>query len=460
MISQDSIRKVKDAANIVDVVGKFINLKKDGVNLVACCPFHNEKSPSFKVSQSKQIYKCFGCGESGDSFDFVMKHKNMKYIEAVKFIADMYNISLDEEIMQPKRIYKKPSFSEKVLSNEFLSYFLKRGISESTLKTAKVTQASEWMPKANTTVDTVCFNYFRNGELINIKYRADNKDFKLSKEAEIIFYNIDSVKDKDYAIITEGEIDCLSCIEVGMKSVVSVPNGAAKGNLKLEYLETCFDAFKDKKTILLFTDNDEAGQILQKELLRRFGYDRCLKVDYPDGCKDANDILVNIGADKLKEVIRSAKEFPIEGIISIDELYRDINDFYRNGYPKGVRVGISGFDELVQFMQGQFTTVTGIPGCFTKNQLVHTETGVKPISEIKIGEKVLSYNHERKVNEYRGVKNTFVHETHTDKLFRIKLKDGTTIEVTENHLFFNGIDYVKIKDYLVPLNNETMEKNT
>jgi twinkle protein len=101
---------------------------------------------------------------------------------------------------------------------------------------------------------------------------------------------------------------------------------------------------------------------LRDELGRRFGFDRCLKVDCPPDCKDANDVLLKYGNAKLVELIKSASEFPIEGVFGIDELYEDIKSFYYNGYPKGVKVGIPSFDEHIQFMSGQFTTVTGIPG--------------------------------------------------------------------------------------------------
>lgn len=363
MIAHHSIEQVKQRAEVSEVVGTYVTLKKVGANLVACCPFHNEKSPSLNVSKQKQIYKCFGCGVSGDSIDFVMRFKKMEYIDAIKELADFYKIQLDEEKPEQKRVYLKPTQSITALIPEFVKYFEKRGISKATLDALKVTQCNEWMPKAKNNVNAICFNYFRGGELVNIKYRAKDKDFKLSKDAEIIFYNIDSLcNDKDYAIITEGEIDCLSLYEAGFTNVVSVPNGAAKGNLKLEYLDTCWSYFKNKEFIFLLTDNDEAGNILQGELVRRFGYDKCRKINYPPDCKDANDILVKHGIAKLQEVIKDAKEFPIEGILEIEDFYRDIHNYFYNGYPSGIQIGIRGLDDHLKLMLGQLTTLTGIPG--------------------------------------------------------------------------------------------------
>ena len=94
------------------------------------------------------------------------------------------------------------------------------------------------MPKANKETTAICFNYYRNGELINIKFRAAQKDFRLEKDAELIFYNLDAIKDESSVIIVEGEIDCLSMYEAGIYNVVSVPNGASvQGKVNLKYLD-------------------------------------------------------------------------------------------------------------------------------------------------------------------------------------------------------------------------------
>jgi len=362
MIDQACIQEIKDTANVVEVVGKFVNLKPQGVNVVGLCPFHNEKSPSFKVSKTKNIYKCFGCGESGDSIEFLMKSQSMSYLDAIRYLADMYKITIVEENAQPKKTYTKPVFRDGQLSGKYLNWFSERGITPNTLQQFKVTQAMEWMPKAGATVETICFNYFVNDTLVNIKYRAENKDFKLSKDAELVFYNADSMKGRDYVVITEGEIDCLSVYQSGAKSVISVPNGAAKGVQKLDYLNNCWDMFSDKTNIILMVDNDGPGINLRDELARRFGYDRCFKVEYPSDCKDANDVLVKHGPLKIAEMIKNASEFPIEGVFSMSEMVEDVRAYYNTGYPVGIKVGIPVFDDHLSFMLGQFTTITGIPG--------------------------------------------------------------------------------------------------
>lgn len=106
-IDDEIIEKVKDSSNIVDIVSDYIGLKKTGANHVGLCPFHNEKTPSFTVSDSKQFFHCFGCGESGDSISFVMKKENLDFPEAVKFLADKLGIQIEEKKQDDKYIEEK-----------------------------------------------------------------------------------------------------------------------------------------------------------------------------------------------------------------------------------------------------------------------------------------------------------------------------------------------------------------
>jgi DNA primase len=96
MIAQTTIQQILETAQIAEVVGDFVNLKKRGANLLGLCPFHNEKTPSFTVSPTKGIYKCFGCGVAGNSVGFIMEHEQMTYPEALKHLAKKYHIEIDE----------------------------------------------------------------------------------------------------------------------------------------------------------------------------------------------------------------------------------------------------------------------------------------------------------------------------------------------------------------------------
>ena len=93
MINKSTIDKILDTAQIVDVVNDFVTLKRRGANYIACCPFHNEKTPSFSVSPSKGIFKCFGCGKAGNVVNFIMEHEQLGYVDALKFLGKKYGKS-------------------------------------------------------------------------------------------------------------------------------------------------------------------------------------------------------------------------------------------------------------------------------------------------------------------------------------------------------------------------------
>jgi len=359
MISHESIMQLKSIAKVSEVVETFIKLKRTGSDYVGNCPFHKEKTPSFKIPVNGKFYKCFGCGESGDVFAFVMKHTNCNFNDAVEHVAKHYNFELDKDTKD----YVRPVQRLEKIHPQFIKYFEDRGISNNTLLRFKISQSFEWMPKAQKETPVVCFNYFRNEELINIKFRGPGKDFKLAKDAELIFYNIDAIKDTETAIIVEGEIDAMSMYESGIYNVVSVPNGTTpKGVMKLPYLDNCAEYFIDKKQIIIATDNDQVGQNLKDELARRFGIEKCSFIEYPNDCKDANDVLIKHGRDAVKSMVQNAIPFPIKGIVESQTLKDEIFELYENGYPPGVKIGIESLDKLISFMPGDLTTITGIPG--------------------------------------------------------------------------------------------------
>ena len=102
MISQETIQQIQSRIDILDIVGTFVKLKKRGANYLGNCPFHNEKTPSFTVSPTKEIYKCFGCGKSGNSISFLMEHEKYSYVEALRWLANKYNIEIEERETSPE----------------------------------------------------------------------------------------------------------------------------------------------------------------------------------------------------------------------------------------------------------------------------------------------------------------------------------------------------------------------
>ena len=128
MIPQDTVNKILDSAQIVDVVSDFVSLKRRGANFIACCPFHNEKTPSFYVSPAKGIYKCFGCGKSGTAVGFVMEHENMTYVEALKYLARKYGIEVKEKEETPEEIAARRRSESLLLVLDYTEQFFQKSL--------------------------------------------------------------------------------------------------------------------------------------------------------------------------------------------------------------------------------------------------------------------------------------------------------------------------------------------
>ena len=259
-----------------------------------------------------------------------------------------------------RRSYNKPKpLEEHGLSQKLINYCSLRGISLDTLKAMHITEGMEFMPQANKEMNTVQFPYYLEGELINVKYRTGDKKFKMTSGAELIPYNIDGIKDKDTAVIVEGEWDALSFIEAGIDNVISVPNGA---NANLEWLDDFLEGwFDDKQTIYLAVDNDEKGLQLREELVRRFGAERCMIVEWSQGCKDANDQLKSFGAESLRNCITGAHEVKVGGIYSLADYESELDTMWREGLQRGKTIGHENFDRLISFETKRLLIVTGVP---------------------------------------------------------------------------------------------------
>jgi twinkle protein len=246
------------------------------------------------------------------------------------------------------------------VKDKAVEWFKTRGISQQTLDDLYVTTGDEFMPQTGKKENTIQFNYIMGDELVNIKYRDGRKNFKLYKGAEKIFYNINSIVGYNWCVITEGEMDALALHEAGIKNVISVPNGATLNSNNLDYLDNCIDYFEDKEKIILAVDADEAGQALRYEFIRRLGAEVCYLVDF-NGNKDANDFLVEHGAEELRKVINSAIQVPLEGVSTLRDLEADLLDFVHNGFKPGFQIGLDNFDKIFSTYTSQFITVTGIP---------------------------------------------------------------------------------------------------
>ena len=254
----------------------------------------------------------------------------------------------------------QPDGEYKQVQTKVQEWFSDRGISLSTLDELGVTEGPEFMPQTGQKENAIQFNYFMGNELVNVKYRDGRKNFKLYKGAEKIFYNINSIVGYNSCVIVEGEMDVLALHEAGIQNAVSVPNGATLNSNNLDYLDNCIDYLEDKEKIILAVDADEPGQALKQEFIRRLGAEVCYLVDFGD-VKDANDYLIKHGKEKLRSVINTATQVPLEGVSTLRDLENDLLDFVHNGFKPGYQVGLENFDKIFSTYTSQFITVTGIP---------------------------------------------------------------------------------------------------
>lgn len=289
----------------------------------------NKQDRSLSINTEKGLYNCHHCGWQG-------------------------NVKLKE-----KKEFVKPPEAHIDLSDEIIEYFEARSISKATLSHWRVSESTQYFPQVRQQRRCINFNYYRDNQLINIKYRDGEKNFKMVQGAELIFFGLDAIKESERIYIVEGEVDALSLHEAGIYSVCSVPNGASKGNQRLEYLDNCWEYFKDKTEIILCTDNDQAGLSLRNELARRLGKYRCKYVEFGQQ-KDANEVLVKDGRDALRSILNNTKQYPLEGILNIDDIWDNVLNYNENGI-KNYSLGLGNSDDYLNISCGEWTCVSGVP---------------------------------------------------------------------------------------------------
>lgn len=313
-----------------------ITLNKAGENIMPCPECSQNRKHKFRKSFSfnaeKKTGHCMNC--------------EAKFVEYKPF--------------KEKKEYKIPLVKNKTdLTAAAVKWFHSRCISQSTLIKMKVYSDIEYMPQINKETSVICFPFYIDESLKNIKYRDGAKNFKLVKDAELVFYNSNALKDAKDIIITEGEIDCLSFIESGLNNCISVPNGASAKNL--EYLDSSIELFDTVERIYLATDNDIKGIQLRDELIRRFGSEKCAIVLFND-CKDANEYLVKYGRNELVDTIKKAIDIPVEGIVNLNNHYDEIYSMFLHGLEKGKQIGFPELDKAVTWETSRLAVITGIPG--------------------------------------------------------------------------------------------------
>jgi len=280
MITQKTIQEVMNTAKVEEVIGDFINLRRRGVNLIGNCPFHDEKTPSFTVSPSKNIYKCFGCGKGGDSVRFIMDHEHLSFPESIKFLAIKYRIEIEETENTAKEIENKLITDSLYIANDFardyfcdvlfnrqegksigLSYFKERGFREATIKKFQLGYALDERDEFTKKAIDKKFNiehlrtlgltsksdldFFRSrvmftihnisGKVVAFAGRTLSSDKKQPKyinspESEIynkravlygLYFAKDAIRKNDECILVEGYTDVITLHQGGIENVVA-----------------------------------------------------------------------------------------------------------------------------------------------------------------------------------------------------------------------------------------------
>ncbi|MDU2489425.1 MAG: DNA primase [Clostridium celatum] len=356
-ISEEILEKIKSQNDIVDVISERVRLKKAGRNFTGLCPFHNEKTPSFSVSQEKQIYKCFGCGEAGNVISFVMKEKNLPFIEAVKYLANRANIPLEMNNGEKSQSAKKKDllyrinveaakffFSNLMNNQNAKEYFLNRGIKEETIKKFGLGFANDswnslmfYLRKKGIN-DTLLeeaglisvnkekgrkYDRFRNrvmfpvfdyqGKVIGFGGRVldDSKPKYLNSPETLVFqkgtnlyglnFALKHNMSERYFVIVEGYMDLISLHQYGITNVV-----ASLGTALTINQARLLKRYADK--VIISYDADMAGQMATLrglEILRTAGFDvRVLNI--PQG-KDPDEYVRSNGKEAFLKLINSAE---------------------------------------------------------------------------------------------------------------------------------------------------------
>tara|TARA_Y100001933_G_scaffold264923_1_gene333519 strand:- start:2498 stop:4375 length:1878 start_codon:yes stop_codon:yes gene_type:complete len=447
MIDSDIIDKIFEAAKIEEIIGDFVELKKRGVNYLGRCPFHNEKTPSFTVSPTKGIYKCFGCGKGGNVVNFIMEIEHYNYPEALKYIANKYNIEVVENELTFEQKdkknkkdnhylitdYAKNLFKKNLTSNEgkniALRYFKERGISENMIKKFELGYAisntdfltstaikNNYTPQLlidsglslsnennNKIVDRfknrIIFPiYSFTGRVLGFGGRALKKSAKAkylnspetliyhkSKVLYGLFQAKTDIKRENECYIVEGYTDVISLFDKGVKNVVSASGTAlAKEQLRLISRIT--------ENITLMFDADDAGikaTYRTIDLALQEGLEVRVVV-FPDG-EDPDSFAKNNSKEELKVFLQSNKLNFIDYKLFISKLDsiidpKDITIIKRNIFSSLAQIN----DSLVR---SEYCKI------YSKRLNVNEETMLKEISKIRSSININKKNSSQLVNK-------------------------------------------------------------
>ena len=306
----------------------------------------HEKTLSVTINpDGTKLYFCHHCGESGSLF----RPKN-NYLKESKVT----------------RIQPRATVDESAIKN----FFNSRGILWSQDIDLPVISGKRYFNGFGE-LDAVGFVYGDQSQPSAIKWRAINQKAFTQEGAARHFYGIEFIPDDaKELIIVEGECDALALASAGI-AAVSCPNGAPQmvsgksfspeDDNKFSYIWEARELIDRCDKIILATDNDKAGHALAEEIARRIGRAKCWAINYPAGCKDANEVIQQHGVEALKDVVSKSQPLPLKGVYSAKSYIQDVQDIFAKGVGSGESPGIASIDDLFTIAEGQLSVVTGVP---------------------------------------------------------------------------------------------------
>lgn len=369
-IDRDAIMQAKEklgddnARIIVEELGISDYDERD---MKCCCPFHQEDYASFIYNKKAFNFRCFGaCSRSYDILDVLM-YKGMTYAQACRKLFELAGMpySFGELGVKTRRQYQYPKEVVCDDKSKVYEYFKKRKISPQTIDYADVRQDSD---------GNAVFNYYDTNDVLTmVKYRPSRKIKKgenkcwCQKGADTtpLLFNMNRINTTVPLLICEGEPDCLSAIEAGFTNAVSVPLGSTN----FHWIEENWDFLEQFDSIIICSDNDEAGLKMQKECIYRLGSWRTKVVEVPQlyvdtttnqrySVNDLNEVLYYFGKEKVMEIILDAKDSPVPGVVD----FADIEDIDLDALD-GIPTGLPNLDRyLMKLFYGTLNIVTGING--------------------------------------------------------------------------------------------------
>lgn len=424
MIPQDTIEKIFDTVRIEEIVGDFVELKKAGVNYKGRCPFHDEKTPSFVVSPTKGIYKCFGCQKGGNSINFIQELQGVSYPEALRYAADKYNIEIEEQELTPEQESRMSAKESQFIATKFaseyfqnilwntsegkavgLSYFKERGFSEDTIKKfqlgyspKKQNSFEEAATKAGYDLEILAassligknedgktYDKFRERTIFTIhsytgkvigfggrafspaaksKYLNSGETLIYDKSKVLYGLNLSkqAISKANRCFIVEGYTDVISMHQNGVENVVSA-SGTALGSQQIQLIK------RSTNNVTLLFDGDKAGI---KATLRSI--DLCLKAEmnvkiasFPDG-EDPDSFSKKLSTEEFQEYLEKSAINFVDYLIELYKL-NDIND------PT----------QVIEIKKKIIKSISEIPDVFSREEyckIYHQKLGIEEVKLI------------------------------------------------------------------------------